>query len=69
MLIAVIPFSGLTVASAPGFAHYLHLLLPLERSDGFGAGVAEGLAPAIVLSVVVLTTVIGTERESGFLPS
>ena len=42
---------ALTVGTAPGFAHYLGLMWPLERIDGLGSGLAEGLAPALALSL------------------
>jgi hypothetical protein len=60
---AVIPFLGLSVASAPGFAHYLGFLEPLERINGLGAGVAEGLVPALVLTLAVESIVVLTQRE------
>lgn len=62
-LTAVIPLLGLSVASAPGFAHYLGFLAPLERINGLGAGVAEGLVPAFVLALAVATIVVLPQRE------
>jgi hypothetical protein len=67
-LVAVIPFLGLSVASAPGFAHYLGFLAPLERINGLGAGVAEGLIPALVLSLAVASVVVLTQRECERIP-
>jgi hypothetical protein len=54
----VIPIVGLTVASAPGFAHYLGFLRPLVESDGFGSGVAQGLVPAIALTLLIGLSVL-----------
>ena len=59
----VVPFLGLTVATAPGFAHFLGFLKPLARSDGFGSGVAEGLAPALALILTTCLAVFATDRE------
>lgn len=53
----VIPFIGLTHASTPGFAHYIPFLEPLGGSNGFGSGIAQGLVPAMVMSLIVFTAV------------
>ncbi|OCF59137.1 hypothetical protein L486_03638 [Kwoniella mangroviensis CBS 10435] len=62
--IILIPFLALSVGTAPGFAHYLDLLKPLAKSDGFGSGVVEGLVPAVVLSMVVGVALYYTEGLS-----
>ena len=61
---AVVPFIGLSNATAPGFGHYLGFLKPLARSNGFGSGVAEGLAPALALSIATGIAVFATHRTS-----
>ena len=58
----VIPFVGLTVASAPGFAHYLGFLKPLQ-GNGFGAGFVEGFVPALVMALVGGLAVTATNRK------
>ena len=60
----VVPIIALTVGTAPGFAHYLGLFKPLERSNGFGSGVVEGLVPALALSLIVGIAVYATNRKS-----
>ncbi|WVW78796.1 hypothetical protein I302_100758 [Kwoniella bestiolae CBS 10118] len=62
--VILIPFLALTVGAAPGFSHYLGLMRPLARSDGFGSGVVEGLVPAVVLSLIVGVAAVLTERFS-----
>lgn len=59
----MVPFFGLTVASAPGFAHYLGFLQTLADSDGLGSGVAEGLVPAIALSLVIGLAILAINRK------
>ncbi|WWC59119.1 uncharacterized protein I303_101667 [Kwoniella dejecticola CBS 10117] len=59
--VVMIPFLGLTVGTAPGFAHYLGLLKPFAESDGFGSGLVEGLIPAVMLGLVILIIVHFTE--------
>jgi hypothetical protein len=59
----VVPFLGLTVATAPGFAHYLTFLGPLAESDGFGSGVVEGLVPAIALTLTMGGAVSAVTRR------
>lgn len=61
---SAIPFLGLTVATAPGFAHYLPFLQPLRDSDGFWTGVLEALVPAFVLSHLLMAAVLATHRMS-----
>ncbi|KAK4684130.1 ATP-dependent RNA helicase DOB1, partial [Tremellales sp. Uapishka_1] len=60
--ILITPFLGLTVGTAPGFAHHLRLLLPLARSNGFGSGLAEGLAPALALTLLVTAAIYAANR-------
>ncbi len=62
-LTVVIPFMGLAVASAPGFASYLGFLKPLTRSDGFGTGVVESLVPAIAIILHVSAGIALVQRE------
>ncbi|ORX33503.1 hypothetical protein BD324DRAFT_658318 [Kockovaella imperatae] len=64
LALLIVPFLGLSVATAPGFAHYLGLLTPLERSDGFGSGVAQGLAPALAVILATATAVLLTNHFS-----
>jgi hypothetical protein len=59
-----IPFLGLTVATAPGFAHYLIFLRPLRDSDGFWTGIVEALVPAFALSHLLMAAVLATHRTS-----
>lgn len=65
-LMAVVPFIGLTVASAPGFAHYLGFLRPLADPDGFGSGVAQGLVPVIAITLVLGLAVFTITSPSPF---
>lgn len=62
-LMSVVPFVGLTIATAPGFAHYFGFLRPLAESDGFGAGVVEGLVPAIALTLAMGGAVFAITRR------
>jgi hypothetical protein len=62
-----IPFLGLTVATAPGFAHYLTFLRPLRDSDGLWTGVVEALVPAFLLSHLLMAAVLATHRMSSRL--
>ncbi|WVF70155.1 hypothetical protein IAT40_004943 [Kwoniella sp. CBS 6097] len=62
--IFMIPILGLTVATAPGFAHYLLFLGPIADSDGFGSAVVQGLVPTILLTAAVTLAVHLTERFS-----
>ncbi|WRT65103.1 uncharacterized protein IL334_002045 [Kwoniella shivajii] len=60
----MVPVLGLTVATTPGFSHYIGLLKPLARSDGFGSGVVEGLVPAVALSFTIYLSIFLTDRFS-----
>ncbi|WWC87156.1 uncharacterized protein L201_002042 [Kwoniella dendrophila CBS 6074] len=62
--IILIPFLGLTVGAAPGFSHYLGLMVPLAKSDGFASGVVEGLVPAVILATTISVIVYSTEYLS-----
>ena len=53
----VVPFVGLAVGSAPGFAGRLGFLEPSAASDGFGAGVAESVAPAVAIALLTAVAV------------
>jgi hypothetical protein len=59
----VVPFTGLTIATAPVIAHYLTILRPIANSNGFGAGVAESLVPAIGLPPMFGSAVFAIGRE------
>lgn len=61
---SAVPFLGLTVATAPGLAHYLPFLRQLRDSDGFWTGVVEALVPAFVLSHLLMAAVLATHRMS-----
>lgn len=65
--VPVVPVAALTVASAPGLAHYLGLMQPIAKSDGFGAGFTEGVVPSIILSISVALAIAATNREDCFL--
>lgn len=58
-----VPILGLTVAAAPGFAHYLPFLQPLSNSNGLGSGIVGGLVPAIAMTLTVAAAVFATRRE------
>jgi hypothetical protein len=49
----VTPFVALGVGTAPGFSHYLGLMLPLARDNGIKSGLAEGLAAALAIVFVL----------------
>lgn len=59
----MIPIVGLSVATAPGFAHYLGFLRPLAESDGFGSGMAQGFVPALAITLVIGLAVFAITRE------
>jgi hypothetical protein len=52
----------LTVATAPGYAHYLPFLEDLAASDGLWAGLVEALVPAFVLSHLLMMALLATYR-------
>lgn len=45
--------SGLSLANAPDFAHYLNFLQPLADNGGLAAGLATALAPAVAAALFV----------------
>lgn len=47
----MIPFSSLSLAAAPGFADYLGFLGGLSHRNDIGAGLAQTLAPALVVLI------------------
>lgn len=68
MLMTVVPIVGLSVASAPGFAHYLGFLKPFAQSNGVGSGVIEGLVPALVLIMATSLAVYAVNRAFPVTP-
>ena len=63
LLMLAVPLIGLTVTNAPGFAHYLEFLRPVANSNGFGAGVLQGLVPAIALPLMIGLAVCAIDRQ------
>lgn len=61
---AVTPFVGLAVASAPGLFHYLKFFGPLARDNGLASGLAEGVVPALAISLILLAAGYGIQSES-----
>lgn len=64
----MLPFIGLSVATAPGFAHYLGFLRPLAESDGFGSGMAQGFVPAIAIALAIGLAVLAITRKLAASP-
>lgn len=63
------PFVGLAVASAPGLSHYLDFFGPLARDNGLASGLAQGVVPALAISLVLLAAGYGIQSESNtFVP-
>ncbi|WVQ97737.1 hypothetical protein IAU59_004851 [Kwoniella sp. CBS 9459] len=62
LAIFMIPVLGLTVATAPGFVHYLAFLRPIAESDGFGSAFVQGLVPTILLSAAVALSIRLTDH-------
>lgn len=54
----MVPFVGLAVGSAPGFASRLGLLGSLAASDGFAAGLAETVAPSLAIALLTFVAVL-----------
>jgi hypothetical protein len=59
----VTPFVGLAVASAPGLSHYLGFFSPLARDNGLASGLAEGVVPALAISLILLAMGYGVQSE------
>jgi hypothetical protein len=59
----VTPFVGLAVASGPGLSHYLDFFSPLARDNGLASGLAEGVVPALAISLILLAMGYGVQSE------
>jgi hypothetical protein len=55
---------GLAVASAPGLSHYLDFFGPLARDNSLASGLAEGVVPALAISLILLAAGYGIQSES-----
>ncbi|KAF7793418.1 hypothetical protein EIP86_004530 [Pleurotus ostreatoroseus] len=60
--------AGLSVASAPEFAHYFPFFLPISSGNELGAGVAIGLA-ASMAAALFMAVAVGFVHHSGQLVS
>ena len=59
--------AGLSVASAPAFAHYFPFFLPLSSGNFLGAGVAVCLGAAVGAALFMAIAVIFVQREQHIL--
>jgi hypothetical protein len=50
----VVPVIGLSLASAPDFAHYLPFLQPIVSANPILAGLATVFAPAVAATLFVI---------------
>lgn len=55
--------AGLSVASAPAFAHYFPFFLPLSSSNFLGAGVAVCLGASVGAALFMAVAVVLVHRK------
>lgn len=63
LLLAVTAVSGLSLASAPDFAHYFSFLQPLANSNSLAAGLATALAPAVAATLFIALALVVVDCE------